>query len=200
MLKKVLLATASSLLIAGAASAETILVNDGGDNDGTATVVTTSNPAPEFANAGFFGGVLGGTDVAAANNSLAHRFDISALGVNTNNIASAVLTVEVAQEFAGVANDRILAGNTTGGATAGSSLSDITSFIVQTGNTITIDLLAAGLLSVIQGGFIDVLLTDDREVDFLSLTVSEVPVPAALPLMASALIGGSIAMRRRRKA
>ncbi|MEM1193368.1 MAG: hypothetical protein AAGH42_08265 [Pseudomonadota bacterium] len=194
MMKKLLLGVASSFLLMGAANAESITVDDGGDDGGIA-----SNPAPEFSTPGFFGGTVGGTDVAMANNFVAHRFT----GLMTNATA-ATLVVGITQTFGGSANDVIRAGDASSGTNVGNSLANITSFGVMSGNTITIDLVAAGLLSVIQSGMLDVLVGDDREIDFITLNVTGpgpvIPVPAALPLMASALIGGAAAMRRRKKA
>lgn len=203
MMKKLLLGVASSFLVAGAANAEIILVNDGTDTDtatsvfGSALTVVGSNPAAEFSTPGFFGGALGNTDVAMADNSVAHQFTGLTAG---GAVGGAILTIVVNEFLAGSANDRILAGDASSGATVGAALSNLNAFATTVGNTITIDLAAAGLLGVINStGMLDVLVTDDRDVDFITLDISSVPVPAALPLMASALIGGSVAMRRRRK-
>ncbi|MEO1150568.1 MAG: PEP-CTERM sorting domain-containing protein [Pseudomonadota bacterium] len=192
MMKKLLLGVASSFLLMGAANAETIIVDDGGDDGGIA-----SNPAPAFSAPGFFGGSLGDTDVASPDNFVAHRFT----GLMTG-ATGGTLIIQIAQSFGGSNNDVIRAGNADSGATAGAALANVTSFGMVMGNTITIDLATAGLLSIIQAnGFLDVLVGDDREIDFIQLDVEGiVPVPAALPLMASALIGGAAAMRRRKKA
>jgi len=195
MLKKLFLAAASSALLAGAAQAETIIVNDGGDFDGAGSIA--SNPV--FNTAGFFGGSVGGTDVASANNAVGHRFTTTMSG-----ITSAILTIAVAQEFTGVGNDFISGGNGTAAASF-RDLQNLLPFATGVGSsTITVDLGAAGLLGQLNTlGFLDIFIGDDREIDFLSLALTSggpaVPVPAALPLMASALIGGSVAMRRRRK-
>lgn len=195
MMKKLLLGVASSFLLMGAANAETITVDDGGNNGGIA-----SNPAPQFSTPGFFAGSVGNTDVAAANNFVAHRFT----GLMTG-ATGGTLVVQITQAFGGSNNDIVRAGNAASGSTAASALANITSFGTTVGNTITFDLASSGLLSIIQAnGFLDVLVGDDREIDFIQLNLTGggpvVPVPAALPLMASALIGGAAAMRRRKKA
>ncbi len=199
MLKKFLLGAASSMLLAGAANAETILVNDGPDFDGAGAIGTS--PAPEFSTPGFFGGTVGNTDVSAFDNSVAHRFNTAGMG----NITGAILTI-VVNEFLGGAggagNDRILAGFANAGGGVNTALTNLGNpqALAGGGNTITLDLGALGFLGGINAnGFFDVLVTDDTNVDFFSLAlVSDVPLPAALPLMASALVGGSIAARRRK--
>ena len=196
MMKKLLLGVASSFLLMGAANAETITVDDAGNNGGIA-----STPAPQFSTPGYFAGTIGGTDVASANNFVAHRFS----GLMTGSTAG-TLIIQITQAFGGSNNDIVRAGNAGAGGTAASALANITSFGTQVGNTITFDLASSGLLAIIQAnGFLDVLVGDDREIDFVQLNLTGgggpiVPVPAALPLMASALIGGAAAMRRRKKA
>ena len=190
------------------AIADTLLVNDGTDTDSFndpfngAVITGTSNPAPQFSQPGYFLGTLGPTDTASPNISVAHRIT----GVTTGDfVPFLVLTISINESFGGSANDRILAGDASAGTTAASALVNLNAFAVTSGNTITIDLIAAGLLSTIQtNGFLDVLLTDDRNIDFIALSTNAVlganpvPLPAALPLMSVALAAGSVFLRRRK--
>lgn len=194
------------------ANADTLLVNDGSDDDASGFVDPfggtvfngTTNPAPQFGQPGFFLGTLGQTDTAAPNTSVAHRFT----GVITGDfVPFLILTIGINESFDGAANDRILAGDASAGTNASNALVNLNAFAVTSANRITIDLIGAGLLATIQNnGFLDVLLTDDRNIDFIALSTNAslgtavVPVPAALPLMASALIAGAGVQRRRRRA
>lgn len=200
----------SCAFITASANADTLLANDGSDDDtsgfsdpfGGTVFTTTTNPAPEFDQPGFFLGTLGPTDTPSANTSVAHRFS----GVTTGDfVPFLILTIGINENFGGSANDRILAGDASAGTNANNSLSNLNAFAVTAGNRITIDLIAAGLLATIQNnGFLDVLLTDDRNIDFIALSTNAslgttvVPIPAALPLMASALLAGGALRRRRR--
>jgi len=197
-----------ALLLAPTAIADTLLANDGNDNEGFVdplggTVFTSpTNPAPQFAQPGFFAGALGQTDNISVDTSVAHRF----LNITTGDFTPfLVLTIGINENLAGAANDFIFAGDASDGTTAFNALTNLGPFAVSAGNRITIDLIAAGLLSTIQtNGFLDVLVGDDRNIDFIALSTnanlgtSPVPVPAALPLMASTLIGGGYLARRRK--
>lgn len=207
MLKKFLLGVASSLLIAGAANAQPgVPISDGGDDAGEQPTVTPL----ELANGTIaFGGAIGDTDVSAVNNSVAAR-----INGNGMTYSAANLVVQVNEFLTGAANDRILLGfGNSGGTTLNSAFTNFGSLqaiaaappagVTVVGNTFTFDLAALGFLAGLNtNNFFDVVVTDDTNIDFFQLNLTNggvVPLPAALPLMASALIGGAAAMRRRRK-
>ncbi len=196
MTKKLLLGVASSFLLMGAANAETITVGDTTNTPGSGPDATS--PAPQFGNPGFFGAALGDTDNGSNDTSVAHRFTTAMTG-----ITGGTLTISVNNFLAGAENDSVWAGDAATGATFFTALTRIANNIGGGSTTLTFDLASTGLLSVIQSqGYLDVLVTDDTNVNFitLDLVTDVIPVPAALPLMATALVGGAAAMRRRKKA
>ncbi len=193
MFKKLILGVASSLLMMGAANAATV-VSNGSDDIGAVAPTLPANAVSILTGAGI---AVGGTDVAAVNNAAANRFFTTSSAGN--------LIIQVNSFLAGNANDFLIVGNTD----TATSLGDLLALSVGTpsalaaGNTITIPLSNAAIAaSIAANGFFDVIVLDDTDVDFFELALTAapaIPVPAALPLMASALIGGSVAARRRRK-
>lgn len=190
MLKKLILGVASSFMLMGTASAASIF-SSGTDDAGA---MALSQPASFNA---IFGSV-GGTDVGTINNVTGTR-------IFTTDAAADTLTIVVNSFLTGSANDFIAIGNADNGFGTPTGLNIIQTGIGTGPTTITID--AATVSAAIAaggGGFFDIIVADDTNVDFFELaTVGAgpvIPVPAALPLMASALIGGVIARRRRNKA
>ena len=203
MLQKFLLGAASTLLLAGAANAESLMVtaSDGNDDPGD---IATVGPAALAAFGGTVtgGGIFGPTDSNLVNRSVAHRFT----GLGGMGFTAGTLTIQINDALAGSANDRLFAGFGIGGTTLGSAYTLLgnPNVLANGAGTYVLDLAAAGFLSGINSnGFFDVIVTDDTNIDFFQLSLSgsapAIPLPAALPLMATALLGGSVAMRRRRK-
>lgn len=222
LLKLLTIAAAGAAMMGGADAATFYLGGNGGDlgkdqifTGGSATVtaiaINTEEPDAPVLHQNIFGlGVYSGESddgIFSGGNQIDNVGDDEAV---VFDFGAAALLESITLSLAGGYDDIVLYGSnnaavtaiTSGGLSAISSLSTL--LTTASGNGLegfaTIDLTGIAtayryLIATIPGGS-----GDGFRVKYVSATVSEVPVPAALPLLLSGLAGLGFASRRKKAA
>ena len=210
-----LTAAAAGAAMIGGAQAATFTFNGlGGDlgkdetfTDGadfvTAIAINTEEPEAPVLHQGLTG--LGVTTGAPDSDQLDNVGDDEAIVFDFGAAAFLEsITLTLALSFDDIelygTNDGAVAAITSGGLDAITSISTLLATATGGGGPVTIDLTGIAtayryLIATIPGGS-----GDGFRVKSVSATVSEVPVPAALPLLVSGLAGLGFAMRRKKAA
>lgn len=203
----ILIAGAAALLFAGSANAITITNNQGLESDGDAVAANRSDVASltDGDTSTFFSLGIGGSITASIAPDLIAS--ASALEITNGNNSNFPESAEV---FLGVDATGLLLGeifnSASGGTTTSANGATITATANDPGTGLTSFLIDLGVNSGSALTFVDTTainfgpLPDNRDgFDIAELTINAVPVPAALPLFATALIGVGLMSRRRRK-